>query len=70
MLTLGINYSQMHDSSACLVRDGKLLFAVAEERICRALAAARPAPVLRFTESGLSRMNCANAGGLPTSVAR
>ncbi len=35
MLTLGINYSQMHDSSACLVRDGELVFAVAEERISR-----------------------------------
>jgi len=35
MLTLGINYSQMHDSSACLVKDGELLFAVAEERISR-----------------------------------
>ena len=35
MLTLGINYSQMHDSSACIVRDGELLFAVAEERISR-----------------------------------
>ncbi len=33
MITLGINYSQMHASSACLVRDGELLFAVAEERI-------------------------------------
>jgi carbamoyltransferase len=35
MLVLGLNYSQMHDSSACLVRDGELLFAVAEERISR-----------------------------------
>ncbi len=35
MLTLGINYSQMHDSSACIVRDTELLFAVAEERISR-----------------------------------
>jgi carbamoyltransferase len=35
MLTLGINYSQSHDSSACLVRDGELLFAVAEERLSR-----------------------------------
>ena len=35
MLTIGINYSRMHDSSACIVRDGKLLFAVAEERISR-----------------------------------
>lgn len=35
MITLGINYSQMHDSSACLVRDGEVLFAVAEERISR-----------------------------------
>jgi carbamoyltransferase len=35
MVTLGINYSQMHDSSACIVRDRELLFAVAEERISR-----------------------------------
>lgn len=35
MLTLGINYSQMHDSSACIVRSGELLFAVAEERLSR-----------------------------------
>jgi carbamoyltransferase len=35
MLTIGINYSQLHDSSACIVRDGELLFAVAEERISR-----------------------------------
>jgi carbamoyltransferase len=35
MISLGINYSQMHDSSACLVRDGELVFAVAEERISR-----------------------------------
>jgi len=41
MITLGINYSQMHDSSACLVRDGALVFAVAEERISRAKHDAR-----------------------------
>jgi len=35
LITLGINYSQMHDSSACLVRGGELLFAVAEERLSR-----------------------------------
>jgi carbamoyltransferase len=35
MISLGINYSQSHDSSACLVRDGELLFAVAEERVSR-----------------------------------
>jgi carbamoyltransferase len=35
MISIGINYSQMHDSSACLVHDGELLFAVAEERISR-----------------------------------
>jgi nucleoside-diphosphate-sugar epimerase len=40
-LTLGISYSQMHDSSACIVRDGELLFAVAEERISRAKHDAR-----------------------------
>ena len=41
MITLGINYSQMHDSSACIARDGELLFAVAEERISRAKHDAR-----------------------------
>jgi carbamoyltransferase len=35
VVTLGINYSQMHDSSACIVRDGEVLFAVAEERLSR-----------------------------------
>jgi carbamoyltransferase len=35
MITLGINYTRMHDSSACIVRDGELLFAVAEERLTR-----------------------------------
>jgi carbamoyltransferase len=41
VITLGINYSQMHDSSACIARDGELLFAVAEERISRAKHDAR-----------------------------
>ena len=35
MINVGFNYSQMHDSSACIARDGELLFAVAEERISR-----------------------------------
>lgn len=35
MITLGINYTKIHDSAACLVRDGELLFAVAEERLSR-----------------------------------
>jgi carbamoyltransferase len=35
MITLGINYTKMHDSSACIVRDGDLVVAVAEERISR-----------------------------------
>ena len=35
MISLGINYSEMHDSAACIARDGHILFAVAEERISR-----------------------------------
>ena len=35
MISIGINYTQMHDSSACIVRDGEVLFAVAEERLSR-----------------------------------
>jgi carbamoyltransferase len=41
VITLGLNYSQMHDSSACIARDGELLFAVAEERISRSKHDAR-----------------------------
>ena len=35
MISIGINYSQMHDSSACITRDGEVLFAIAEERLSR-----------------------------------
>lgn len=35
MISIGFNYSQMHDSSACIAREGELLFAIAEERISR-----------------------------------
>jgi carbamoyltransferase len=35
LISIGINYSQMHDSSACIARDGEVLFAVAEERLSR-----------------------------------
>jgi carbamoyltransferase len=34
MLTLGINYGS-HDSAAAIARDGKILFAIAEERLSR-----------------------------------
>ena len=48
MISLGVNYSQMHDSSACIARDGELLFAVAEERLSRAKHDARfPALAIR-----------------------
>ncbi|HWG58350.1 MAG TPA: carbamoyltransferase C-terminal domain-containing protein [Candidatus Acidoferrales bacterium] len=35
MISLGLNYSQMHDSAACIARDGEVLFAIAEERLSR-----------------------------------
>ncbi|MEO1389784.1 MAG: carbamoyltransferase [Cyanobacteria bacterium J06634_6] len=35
MNILGINYQGLHDSSACIVRDGEVLFASAEERLSR-----------------------------------
>ncbi|MGB0034746.1 MAG: carbamoyltransferase [Candidatus Acidiferrales bacterium] len=48
MLSLGINYSQMHDSSACIARDGEVVFAVAEERLSRTKHDARfPALAIR-----------------------
>jgi carbamoyltransferase len=48
MISIGINYSQMHDSSACIARDGEVLFAVAEERLSRVKHDARfPAMAIR-----------------------
>jgi carbamoyltransferase len=41
MISLGINYSQMHDASACIARDGEVLFAIAEERLSRVKQDAR-----------------------------
>jgi carbamoyltransferase len=35
MIVLGLNYARSHDSSACIIKDGELLFAVAEERLSR-----------------------------------
>src|SRR6267378_7037001 len=35
MITLGINYNKTHDSAACIVRNGEVVFAVAEERLSR-----------------------------------
>jgi carbamoyltransferase len=35
VFSLGVNYSQMHDSAAALLRDGELIFAIAEERLSR-----------------------------------
>src|SRR5580692_4937192 len=48
LISIGINYSQMHDSSACIARDGVVLFAVAEERLSRVKHDARfPALAIR-----------------------
>ena len=35
MITLGLNHSSQHDSSAAIVKDGVALFAIAEERLSR-----------------------------------
>jgi carbamoyltransferase len=35
LITLGLNYSVMHDSAACIVQDGEVVFAIAEERLSR-----------------------------------
>jgi carbamoyltransferase len=48
MILVGINYSQMHDSSACIARNGEVLFAIAEERLSRVKHDARfPALAIR-----------------------
>ena len=35
MINLGISFNGIHDSAACIYRDGKLLFAIEEERLSR-----------------------------------
>ena len=35
MITLGLNHSNLHDSSAAIARDGVALFAIAEERLSK-----------------------------------
>jgi carbamoyltransferase len=35
LITLGMNYSLMHDSSACIVQNGEVVFAIDEERLSR-----------------------------------
>src|SRR6266571_2707932 len=67
MLTLGINYSQMHDSAACIVRDGELLF-------CRGGRAHQPGEArCRLPEerySGLSGFRRCASGAVGRSVFR
>jgi len=62
----------MHDSSACIVRDGELLFAVAEERISRIKhdagfprLAIRALPGVCESASKTSSISSARAGRLP-----
>lgn len=65
MISLGINYTQMHDSSACIVRDGELLFAVAEERLSRLKHDGRfPARAIRacLEFAGISVEGCDEIG--------
>jgi carbamoyltransferase len=48
LITLGLNYSLMHDSSACIAQDGEVIFAIAEERLSRTKHDARfPALAIR-----------------------
>jgi carbamoyltransferase len=70
MLSLGINYSQMHDSSACIARDGELLFAVAEERLSRVKHDARfPRLAIKacldFARVRLDQLDCVAFGWSP-----
>ena len=74
MLTLGINYSQMHDSSACIARDGELLFAVAEERLSRVKHDARfPALAIQacldFARAGADQLDYVAFGWSPPRAA-
>jgi carbamoyltransferase len=73
MITIGINYSQMHDSSACIARDGEVLFAVAEERLSRVKHDARfPALAIRacldFAGARAEELDFVCQGWSPPSV--
>lgn len=74
VLCLGINYSQMHDSSACIARDGEVLFAVAEERLSRVKHDGRfPAKAVRacldFAQVGLDEVDYICQGWSPPGTA-
>jgi carbamoyltransferase len=74
VLTLGINYSEMHDSSACIVRDGEVLFAIAEERLTRVKHDARfPELSIRacldFAGVRSEELNCVCFGWPPAAAA-
>ncbi|MGH9740603.1 MAG: carbamoyltransferase family protein [Candidatus Acidiferrales bacterium] len=67
VISIGINYSRMHDSSACIARDGEVLFAVAEERLSRVKHDARfPALAIRacldFAGVGTGEVDFLNQG--------
>ena len=74
MISIGINYSQMHDSSACIARDGEVLFAVAEERLSRVKHDARfPALAIRacldFAGAGADQVDFVCQGWSPPQTA-
>src|SRR5271155_3930582 len=73
MISLGINYSQMHDSSACIARDGEVVFAIAEERLSRVKHDARfPALAIRacldFAGVGAGELDFVCQGWSPPRV--
>ncbi|HEX5478986.1 MAG TPA: carbamoyltransferase C-terminal domain-containing protein [Dehalococcoidia bacterium] len=62
MLTLGIN-AAFHDSSACLVEDGRVVAAVEEERLSRIKHGKRPTPFSAYELPFLSIDACLRQAG-------
>ena len=57
MYTLGIN-AAFHDSSACLVQDGKVLAAAEDERFSHIKHGKRPTPfIMKKISTGLQRVS-------------
>ena len=63
MITIGIN-AAFHDSAACLVRDGRLLAAVEEERFTQVKHGKRPVPFTTYELPFHSINYCLETAGL------
>src|SRR5512140_2115476 len=66
MYTLGIN-AALHDTSACLVKDGKVIAAAEEERFTHVKHGKRPVPFTTYILPYYAIHYCLKEAGIPLS---